>query len=155
MKFTNPFLNTGNVLYPWIISSLATESVWFTFWFFGGGGPSVDLISPSLFVRPPGSPFARRGAEPHHHHHQRSRCLCVSARAVRTRVPCYPTTMNSDINMYLGREKTGIMRKRALLLRKGCSFEITRWVDIWGRGFYVGSGHFESTASSGYRMVGL
>ncbi|XP_026104273.1 GTPase-activating Rap/Ran-GAP domain-like protein 3 isoform X3 [Carassius auratus] len=33
--------------------------------------------------------------------------------------------MNSDINMYLGREKTGIMRKRALLLRKGCSFEIT------------------------------
>ncbi|XP_059406561.1 GTPase-activating Rap/Ran-GAP domain-like protein 3 isoform X5 [Carassius carassius] len=33
--------------------------------------------------------------------------------------------MNSDINMYLGREKSGIMRKRALLLRKGCSFEIT------------------------------
>ncbi|XP_009299792.1 GTPase-activating Rap/Ran-GAP domain-like protein 3 isoform X4 [Danio rerio] len=33
--------------------------------------------------------------------------------------------MNSDINMYLGREKAGIMRKRALLLRKGCSFEIT------------------------------
>lgn len=90
-----------------------------------GGGPSVDLIFPFLFVRPPGS-FARRGAEPHHYHHQRSRCLCVSARAVRTRVPCYPTTMNSDINMYLGREKTGIMRKRALLLRKGCSFEITR-----------------------------
>lgn len=27
--------------------------------------------------------------------------------------------------MYLGREKAGIMRKRALLLRKGCSFEIT------------------------------
>ncbi|XP_067107051.1 GTPase-activating Rap/Ran-GAP domain-like protein 3 isoform X1 [Osmerus mordax] len=33
--------------------------------------------------------------------------------------------MNSDINVYLGREKAGIMRKRALLLRKGCSFEIT------------------------------
>ncbi|XP_062409601.1 GTPase-activating Rap/Ran-GAP domain-like protein 3 isoform X2 [Sardina pilchardus] len=33
--------------------------------------------------------------------------------------------MNSDINMYLGREKAGLMRKRALLLRKGCSFEIT------------------------------
>ncbi|XP_061118837.1 GTPase-activating Rap/Ran-GAP domain-like protein 3 isoform X1 [Conger conger] len=33
--------------------------------------------------------------------------------------------MNSDINVYLGREKSGIMRKRALLLRKGCSFEIT------------------------------
>ncbi|XP_030210162.1 GTPase-activating Rap/Ran-GAP domain-like protein 3 isoform X5 [Gadus morhua] len=33
--------------------------------------------------------------------------------------------MNSDINVYLGREKPGIMRKRALLLRKGCSFEIT------------------------------
>ncbi|XP_016371085.1 GTPase-activating Rap/Ran-GAP domain-like protein 3 isoform X2 [Sinocyclocheilus rhinocerous] len=33
--------------------------------------------------------------------------------------------MNSDINMYLGRENSGIMRKRALLLRKGCSFEIT------------------------------
>ncbi|XP_071207837.1 GTPase-activating Rap/Ran-GAP domain-like protein 3 isoform X4 [Salvelinus alpinus] len=33
--------------------------------------------------------------------------------------------MNSDINVYLGREKTGIMRKRALLLRKGCSFEIS------------------------------
>ncbi|TRY59572.1 hypothetical protein DNTS_012253 [Danionella cerebrum] len=33
--------------------------------------------------------------------------------------------MNSDFNMYLGREKAGIMRKRALLLRKGCSFEIT------------------------------
>ncbi|XP_030633829.1 LOW QUALITY PROTEIN: GTPase-activating Rap/Ran-GAP domain-like protein 3 [Chanos chanos] len=33
--------------------------------------------------------------------------------------------MNSDVNMYLGREKSGIMRKRALLLRKGCSFEIT------------------------------
>ncbi|XP_029300575.1 GTPase-activating Rap/Ran-GAP domain-like protein 3 isoform X2 [Cottoperca gobio] len=32
--------------------------------------------------------------------------------------------MNSDINVYLGRDK-GIMRKRALLLRKGCSFEIT------------------------------
>lgn len=36
--------------------------------------------------------------------------------------------MNSDINMYLGREKAGLMRKRALLLRKGCSFEITRYV---------------------------
>ncbi|KAL1275062.1 hypothetical protein QQF64_027876, partial [Cirrhinus molitorella] len=90
-----------------------------------GGGPTVDIILPSLFVRPPASPFARRGAEPHHHHNQRSRCLCVSALAVGTRVPCYPTTMNSDINMYLGREKAGIMRKRALLLRKGCSFEIT------------------------------
>ncbi|XP_042158495.1 GTPase-activating Rap/Ran-GAP domain-like protein 3 isoform X2 [Oncorhynchus tshawytscha] len=33
--------------------------------------------------------------------------------------------MNSDINVYLGRDKTGIMRKRALLLRKGCSFEIS------------------------------
>ncbi|TSP36073.1 GTPase-activating Rap/Ran-GAP domain-like protein 3 [Bagarius yarrelli] len=33
--------------------------------------------------------------------------------------------MNPDINMYLGREKAGLMRKRALLLRKGCSFEIT------------------------------
>ncbi|XP_026777355.2 GTPase-activating Rap/Ran-GAP domain-like protein 3 isoform X4 [Pangasianodon hypophthalmus] len=33
--------------------------------------------------------------------------------------------MNSDINVYLGREKAGLMRKRALLLRKGCSFEIT------------------------------
>ncbi|XP_018595988.1 GTPase-activating Rap/Ran-GAP domain-like protein 3 isoform X4 [Scleropages formosus] len=33
--------------------------------------------------------------------------------------------MNSDVNAYLGREKAGIMRKRALLLRKGCSFEIT------------------------------
>ncbi|KAI5608421.1 GTPase-activating Rap/Ran-GAP domain-like protein 3 isoform X2 [Silurus asotus] len=33
--------------------------------------------------------------------------------------------MNSDINAYLGREKAGLMRKRALLLRKGCSFEIT------------------------------
>ncbi|XP_017554306.1 GTPase-activating Rap/Ran-GAP domain-like protein 3 isoform X1 [Pygocentrus nattereri] len=33
--------------------------------------------------------------------------------------------MSSDINMYLGREKAGIMRKRAHLLRKGCSFEIT------------------------------
>ncbi|XP_029921744.1 GTPase-activating Rap/Ran-GAP domain-like protein 3 isoform X2 [Myripristis murdjan] len=33
--------------------------------------------------------------------------------------------MNSDINVYLGKEKSGIMRKRALLLRKGCSFEIT------------------------------
>ncbi|KAM7392602.1 hypothetical protein PAMA_007627 [Pampus argenteus] len=32
--------------------------------------------------------------------------------------------MNSDKNVYLGRDK-GIMRKRALLLRKGCSFEIT------------------------------
>uniref|UniRef100_A0A8C6WWN8 GTPase-activating Rap/Ran-GAP domain-like protein 3 n=1 Tax=Neogobius melanostomus TaxID=47308 RepID=A0A8C6WWN8_9GOBI len=32
--------------------------------------------------------------------------------------------MNSDKNAYLGRDK-GIMRKRALLLRKGCSFEIT------------------------------
>lgn len=41
--------------------------------------------------------------------------------------PLYrPNTMNSDINMYLGREKTSLMRKRALLLRKGCSFEITR-----------------------------
>ncbi|CAL8387822.1 unnamed protein product [Boreogadus saida] len=37
--------------------------------------------------------------------------------------------MNSDINVYLGREKPGIMRKRALLLRKGCSFEITRVPD--------------------------
>nr|XP_023663723.1 GTPase-activating Rap/Ran-GAP domain-like protein 3 isoform X1 [Paramormyrops kingsleyae] len=33
--------------------------------------------------------------------------------------------MNSDINIYLGREKSNIMRKRALMLRKGCSFEIT------------------------------
>ncbi|MEQ2195071.1 hypothetical protein XENOCAPTIV_007080 [Xenoophorus captivus] len=33
--------------------------------------------------------------------------------------------MNSDKNAYLGKDK-GIMRKRALLLRKGCSFEITR-----------------------------
>ncbi|XP_049594293.1 GTPase-activating Rap/Ran-GAP domain-like protein 3 isoform X2 [Syngnathus scovelli] len=32
--------------------------------------------------------------------------------------------MNSDKNVYLGRDK-GIMRKRAQLLRKGCSFEIT------------------------------
>ncbi|XP_072310675.1 GTPase-activating Rap/Ran-GAP domain-like protein 3 isoform X4 [Eucyclogobius newberryi] len=32
--------------------------------------------------------------------------------------------MNSDKNAYIGRDK-GIMRKRALLLRKGCSFEIT------------------------------
>ncbi|XP_077593596.1 GTPase-activating Rap/Ran-GAP domain-like protein 3 isoform X2 [Stigmatopora nigra] len=32
--------------------------------------------------------------------------------------------MNSDKNVDLGRDK-GIMRKRALLLRKGCSFEIT------------------------------
>uniref|UniRef100_A0AAQ4S216 GTPase-activating Rap/Ran-GAP domain-like protein 3 n=1 Tax=Gasterosteus aculeatus aculeatus TaxID=481459 RepID=A0AAQ4S216_GASAC len=32
--------------------------------------------------------------------------------------------MNSDKNVYLGRDK-GIMRKRALLLRKGCSSEIT------------------------------
>ncbi|XP_040915320.1 GTPase-activating Rap/Ran-GAP domain-like protein 3 isoform X1 [Toxotes jaculatrix] len=32
--------------------------------------------------------------------------------------------MNSDKNVYLCRDK-GIMRKRALLLRKGCSFEIT------------------------------
>ncbi|XP_077352968.1 GTPase-activating Rap/Ran-GAP domain-like protein 3 isoform X2 [Festucalex cinctus] len=32
--------------------------------------------------------------------------------------------MNSDKNVYLGKDK-GIMRKRALLLRKGCSFEIT------------------------------
>ncbi|XP_033951250.1 GTPase-activating Rap/Ran-GAP domain-like protein 3 [Pseudochaenichthys georgianus] len=32
--------------------------------------------------------------------------------------------MNSDKNVFLGRDK-GIMRKRALLLRKGCSFEIT------------------------------
>ncbi|KAM4720155.1 GTPase-activating Rap/Ran-GAP domain-like protein 3 isoform 1-T1 [Anableps anableps] len=32
--------------------------------------------------------------------------------------------MNSDKNAYLGKDK-GIMRKRALLLRKGCSFEIT------------------------------
>ncbi|XP_041706382.1 GTPase-activating Rap/Ran-GAP domain-like protein 3 isoform X4 [Coregonus clupeaformis] len=33
--------------------------------------------------------------------------------------------MNSDINVHLGRDKTGIMRKRALLLRKGCSFDIS------------------------------
>ncbi|XP_066568831.1 GTPase-activating Rap/Ran-GAP domain-like protein 3 isoform X2 [Amia ocellicauda] len=34
--------------------------------------------------------------------------------------------MNSDINIYLGRDKSsGIMRKRAALLRKGCSFEVT------------------------------
>lgn len=66
-----PLLNP-HVLPTWIISSLAAESVWLTFWFPRGGGPSVD---PS--VRPLGSPFARRGAEPHHHHHQRSRCLCL------------------------------------------------------------------------------
>ncbi|XP_005917291.1 GTPase-activating Rap/Ran-GAP domain-like protein 3 isoform X2 [Haplochromis burtoni] len=32
--------------------------------------------------------------------------------------------MNSEKNVYLGKDK-GIMRKRALLLRKGCSFEIS------------------------------
>ncbi|KAF3849304.1 hypothetical protein F7725_015801 [Dissostichus mawsoni] len=44
--------------------------------------------------------------------------------AVSTSLPACPAPMNSDKNVYLGRDK-GIMRKRALLLRKGCSFEIT------------------------------
>uniref|UniRef100_M3ZUP1 GTPase-activating Rap/Ran-GAP domain-like protein 3 n=1 Tax=Xiphophorus maculatus TaxID=8083 RepID=M3ZUP1_XIPMA len=39
-------------------------------------------------------------------------------------LPACPAPMNSDKNAYLGKDK-GIMRKRALLLRKGCSFEIT------------------------------
>ncbi|CAB1443755.1 unnamed protein product, partial [Pleuronectes platessa] len=39
-------------------------------------------------------------------------------------LPARTAPMNSDKNVYLGRDK-GIMRKRALLLRKGCSFEIT------------------------------
>ncbi|MFT7815511.1 GTPase-activating Rap/Ran-GAP domain-like protein 3 isoform X4 [Arapaima gigas] len=33
--------------------------------------------------------------------------------------------MSSDLHVYLGREKAGLMRRRAQLLRKGCSFEIT------------------------------
>ncbi|KAF5909091.1 GTPase-activating Rap/Ran-GAP domain-like protein 3 isoform X2, partial [Clarias magur] len=48
------------------------------------------------------------------------RLHCVSSRPLWILI-----RMSSDINVYLGREKAGLMRKRALLLRKGCSFEIT------------------------------
>ncbi|KAA8584399.1 hypothetical protein FQN60_008184 [Etheostoma spectabile] len=52
-------------------------------------------------------------------------CTYKSSNNTSTCSAACPAPMNSDKNVYLGRDK-GIMRKRALLLRKGCSFEITR-----------------------------
>ncbi|KAF6716158.1 GTPase-activating Rap/Ran-GAP domain-like protein 3 [Oryzias melastigma] len=74
--------------------------------------------------------------------------------------------MNSDKNVYLGRDKA-LMRKRAQLLRKGCSFEITRqaqleqslthmmW-EMWGwRGVSVTNGLHNAQLVGLHCMTGL
>ncbi|KAA0717157.1 GTPase-activating Rap/Ran-GAP domain-like protein 3 [Triplophysa tibetana] len=108
--------------------------------FVSRGGPAVDLIFPSLSL----CALYRFSIR------QTRSGAASSSSAVALLQSVYPcsqdpcallsTTMNSDINMYLGRENAGIMRKRALLLRKGCSFEITRFKDAYLHIMFFASG---------------